>query len=140
MKRGQSSYDLSWRRRKCVSQISRSLATTADCITAKTFPICIKILPCRWARLNRGLISVPPLQSYSPIRGWFLPEDARAWGRALCWGTGTLAVRLYNCSCCRSSVEGVANRVGYNGGSICQDYCWEGWMLAEKREDRRKKE
>lgn len=77
------------------------------------------------------------LQFYSPIRGWFLPEDAWAWGRALGWrtGTGTLAMGLHNCSCCRSRVECVANRIGYNGGSICQDYCWEGWTLTQPREE-----
>lgn len=77
------------------------------------------------------------LPFYSPICGWLLPEDAWARGRALGWctGTGTLAMGLHNCGCCRSRVECVANRIGYNGGSICQDYCWEGWTLTQQREE-----
>lgn len=79
------------------------------------------------------------LQFHSPIRGWFLAKDARAWGGALGWstGTGTLVVGLHNCSCCRCSVECVANRIGYNGGSICQDYCWEGWTWTQQRQKQR---
>lgn len=78
------------------------------------------------------------LQSHSPICSWFLPEDAWARGRALGWGTGTLAVGLNNCSCCRSCVERVANRIGYNGGSIRQDYCWEGQTSIWEREQIRR--
>ena len=79
------------------------------------------------------------LQFYSPVCGWLLPEDAWARGRALGRraGTGTLAVGLHNCRCCRSRVECVANRIGYDGGSICQDYCWEGWTSTQQREEQR---